>query len=117
METLQPPAHLKSRRQKEMWKRQLLQNVKKRQKAQESQTPFRIAERSLQSKVPTPDRPPIVDFTNLENNPPEVREKLIKVELSHDLREICPLFGHTDEEWWKRRTTAYIHSDIEGTLN
>ncbi|KAI8582234.1 hypothetical protein K450DRAFT_228021 [Umbelopsis ramanniana AG] len=116
METLQPPAHLKSRRQKEMWKRQLLQNVKERQKAQESQTPFRIAERSLQSKVATPDRPPVVDFTNLENNPPEVRAKLIRVELSHDLREICPLFGRTDDDWSKRRSIAYIHSDIEGLI-
>lgn len=114
MESLQPPAHLKSRRQKELWKKQLLQTMNARKKAQESQTPFRIAERSLQSKVRTPDQPPIIDFTNLDNNPPEVREKIKRVELCHDLREICPLLGKSDADWLERSKTAYIYEDIDG---
>lgn len=112
MDTLQPPAHLKSRRQKEIWRRQQLENLKARKKAQDSQTPFRIAERSLQSKMRTEDQPPIIDFTNLDNNTPDVRSRIISVDLAHDLREICPLFGEIDTD--QRRTTAYIYADIEG---
>jgi len=62
----------------------------------------------------TEDQPPIIDFTNLDNNTPDVRSRIISVDLAHDLREICPLFGEIDTD--QRRTTAYIYADIEGMI-
>jgi hypothetical protein len=116
MEELQPPAHLKSRRQKEIWRKQQLENMKTRKKAHETQTPFRIAERSLQSNLTTPDQPPIVDFTDLDNNTRENRDKIQQIELRYDLRRLCPLFGEIDEDWTAQSKRAYIHTDIEGTV-
>ncbi|KAG2184672.1 hypothetical protein INT43_000585 [Umbelopsis isabellina] len=116
MEELQPPAHLKSRRQKEIWRKQQLDNLKARKKAHETQTPFRIAERNLQSSLPTPDQPPIVDFVNLDNNTRENRDKIQEVELHYDLHRLCPLFGESDQECPARKQKAYIHTDIDGLI-
>ncbi|KAJ2956065.1 hypothetical protein NQZ79_g8042 [Umbelopsis isabellina] len=116
MEELQPPAHLKSRRQREIWRKQQLDNMKARKKAHETQTPFRIAERSLQSSLPTPEQPPIVDFVDLDNNNRENREKIQEIELRYDLRRLCPLFGETDQDWTTRNLKAYIHTDVNGLI-
>lgn len=114
---MQPPAHLKSRRQREIWRKQQLDNLKARKKAHETQTAFRIAERSLQSSLPTPDQSSTVDFGDLDNNTRENRDKIQEVELRYDLRRLCPLFGELDQELSARKQKAYIHKDIEGTVS
>ncbi|KAI8374360.1 uncharacterized protein BYT42DRAFT_606289 [Radiomyces spectabilis] len=115
---MQPPAHLKSRRQQKIWEQQQRENAAKRQKKESyvNQDPFRYAERHFKLRIPPPDMSKVIDLSNLENLSTIDKDTITEVTLSADLRSLTKQFGASDDQWHARARKAYILKTIPGLI-
>ncbi|KAI9021723.1 hypothetical protein CLU79DRAFT_702891 [Phycomyces nitens] len=98
-----------SKRQQKILERQKRQYAERKEKpgTYVNQTPFRYVERNFKSRVPPPDLSHVVDFVNLENNRKEIKDDIVEIHLTNDLRSLSTLFGESDKEWKNRAYKAY----------
>ncbi|KAK9765532.1 hypothetical protein K7432_006072 [Basidiobolus ranarum] len=80
----------KSRRQEKL----ALKNAQSN-KSYVNQTAFRACERIYRTRLPPPDFTEVIDFENLASNTQQNLDRIVKIELKHDLTELSPLFGES----------------------
>ncbi|ORY02811.1 hypothetical protein K493DRAFT_207828 [Basidiobolus meristosporus CBS 931.73] len=78
-----------------------------------NQTAFRTAERAYRTRIPPPDFTNVIDFANLERNTQENLDRMVKVELKHDLAALSPLFG---ESKGNEAKVGYTLKDFPGVV-
>ncbi|KAK9765061.1 hypothetical protein K7432_006905 [Basidiobolus ranarum] len=78
-----------------------------------NQTAFRTCERIYRTRLPPPDLSNAIDLINLENNTQENLDRLVKVELKHDLAQLSPFFGESKGE---KAKVCYTLKDFPGVV-
>ncbi|ORZ03175.1 hypothetical protein BCR43DRAFT_482868 [Syncephalastrum racemosum] len=107
----------KSKRQQKIWEQQQREAAVQRENPSsfENQSPFRQAERYYKHTMDFSD---VFDFHNLEDNIQAIRDEIVEIELTLDLREACPYpLGDPHEvAWIPRRRKAYTLKKCPGLV-
>ncbi|KAI8876631.1 hypothetical protein K501DRAFT_261852 [Backusella circina FSU 941] len=108
---METPPVFKSKRQEKIWlnQKRFNENKKKDQKTYVNQAPFRYCERNFKSKVPPPDFTNVIDFKKQTHNTIENQDRIVSVELKHDLADLSSLFGTSTRQ-------AYVLKNIPGLI-
>ncbi|KAI8973004.1 hypothetical protein BDB01DRAFT_808318 [Pilobolus umbonatus] len=110
---MQPPSHIKSKRQLKIWEKQHRENAEKRSKQEDykNTSAFRCAERIYKSRFLTTEKQQqIIDISRLKDT-----ENIKEVQLKENLRSDSR-FGEEDDTWAKRKYQAYVIKDIPGLI-
>ncbi|CAG8499270.1 3770_t:CDS:2 [Diversispora eburnea] len=86
-----------------------------------TKTPFRDAERNFKSRLPPPNFSNVIDFDNIDGCSVEIKNKIVQVDLSHDLgkeeyKELFGQFDEIDEKIDLNRKKAYLIRDFPGFI-